>query len=91
MLQIIIVHEPNRTHISQITDLDSLEALATYDDKKKSIDLSVLTEHIGADILVTHFNRNTYGHDCTMLDYEQIKILTNVGVDENGFTFIEYA
>lgn len=87
MLQIIIVHEPNSVHISQIRDLETLETLVSYDKEKKCIDLSILKSHINETILVTHFNRN---NGCTRLDYEQERTLTNVGIDENGFTFVEY-
>lgn len=87
MLQIVIVHEPNSLHISQIRDLESLSILASYEEDKKCIDLSVLESHIGETILVTHFNRK---NGCTALDYEQERTLTKVGTDENGFTFVQY-
>lgn len=86
MLQIIIVHEPNALHISQIRDLETLETLASYDEEKKCIDLSVLETHIGETILVTHFKVDK----CTRLDYEQERTLTKVGIDENGFSFVQY-
>lgn len=87
MLQIIIIHEPNAMHISEVKDLETMTSLATFDEEKKCTDLSVLNPHIGESILVTHFIRN---NECTRLDYEQEKTLTNVGTDGNGLTFVEY-
>ena len=87
MLQIIIVHEPNTLHISEIRNLDHTTSLVTFDEEKKCIDLSVLEPHIGETILVTHFIRE---NGCTRLDYEHERTLTNVDTDTNGFMFVEY-
>jgi hypothetical protein len=87
MLQIIIIHEPNSVHISEIRDLENLTSLATYDENKKATDLSCLESHIDEVILVSHFVRN---NDCTRLDYEQERTLTAVGTDENGFMYLQY-
>lgn len=87
MLQIIIVHEQNSTHISEVRDLETLTSLATYDEDKKATDLSCLESHINETILVTHFVRNG---GCTRLDYEHEKTLTEVGTDGNGFMYVQY-
>lgn len=87
MLQIIIVHESNSLHIDEVRDLDSMQSLVSFDKDKNSIDLTCLKSHIGETILVSHFVRSD---KCTRLDYEHEKTLTKVGVDENGFMFVQY-
>lgn len=87
MLQIIIIHEPNSLYISEIRDLETMTSLAVYDENKKAIDLSSLKAHVDETILVSHFIRD---NECTRLDYEHEKILTQVDKDDNGFMFIEY-
>lgn len=87
MLQIIIIHEPNALHISEVRDLETMTSLSTFDEDKKCIDLTVLESHIGETILVTHFNRE---NGCTKLDYEHERTLTKVGTDDNGFMFVQY-
>ena len=87
MLQIIIVHEPTSLFISEVRDLDTTTSLAVFDKEKNRIDLSSLESHVGETILVTHFScRN----GSTRLVDEQMKKLTDVGTDENGFMYVQY-
>lgn len=87
MLQIIIMHESNSTKISEIRDLETMTSIASFDKKKNCTDLSVLRPHVDEQILVTHFVKDK---ECTRLDYESVRTLTQVGTDNNGFMYIQY-
>lgn len=90
MLQIIILHDGEKANILEIKDIDvleqNIEPLCSYDASLKQTVLEPIQDYIGELVLLTHFNRT---NNCTMYDYEQVRILSDVGKDEKGFWYFD--
>ena len=87
MLQITILHEENKIKVLEIKSLDTLTVLSTFDESTGKIDLEPLKDHIGEQVIISHFNKE---NDCTMFDYEHIKTINKVDQDENAIWLFEY-
>lgn len=87
MLQITIMHEPQKVYILEIKEVDTLTILSQFDESKGLTDLEPLAEHVGDTAMVTHFVKE---NGCTRLDYEHVKTITKVDKDEHGLWFLEY-
>ena len=87
MLQITIIHEPKKTYILEIKEIDTLTVLSQFDESKGMIDLEPLCNHIGEKVVIEHFIKE---NGCTTLDYEHTKTISKVEKDKYGLWFLEY-
>ena len=88
MLHFTIIHEPNKTYILEIKDMDNFKTLAQFDHATNQINLEVIKDYVGHKVLVTHFIRE---NNSTRVDYEHEKTVTKVEQDSNSLWFVEYA
>lgn len=93
MLQVNIIKQSvdradGRTYISEVMDTETNAVLSRFDEVTKKIDLSCLESEVGKEILVVHFNADE--NNVRKFDYNSIRNLTVVGVDENGLQYIQY-
>lgn len=93
MLQVNIIKQSvdradGRTYISEVMDTETNAVLSRFDEVTKKIDLSCLEGEVGKEILVVHFNADE--NNVRKFDYNSIRKLTIVGVDENGLQYIQY-
>lgn len=86
MLQIVLLHEQDKIKILEVKDLNSPEnILCSFDESIGQTILAPLENHVDESVLVTHFNRI---NGSVVYDYEHVRILTEVGIDENGFWYL---
>lgn len=93
MLQVNIIKQSvdradGRTYISEVMDTETNAVLSRFDEVTKKIDLSCLESEVGKEILVVHFNADE--NNVRKFDYNSIRNLTVVDVDENGLQYIQY-
>lgn len=91
MLQIVILHEQDKAKIIEVKEVDAfqneLDVLCTFDESLGQTVLEPLKDYVGELVSVNHFNRI---NDATIYDYEQVRVLNEVGQNENGFWHLEF-
>lgn len=88
MLQIVIVTDGHYQYISEIKNLVTQEVLVSFDEKENKIPLEPMVEHIGEQVMVSHYVQE--GPD-RYFDYEHAQFINKVDKDENGLWFIEWS
>lgn len=87
MLQLSILHEGTSLKIHTIQDNETSTTLTTFDNNKGLIDLGVIKDRVGEQVVIAHYNKNG---DEIIFDYEQRKTISKVDKDSDGVWFIEY-
>lgn len=85
MIQIKIIHHTDETTtVDEIIEQgDNPVRLAKFDKEKGFIDFSVIKDRIGEEIIIDHYNEDSFDYSCK-------KVLHKVGKDEHGIDFISY-
>ena len=87
MLQMAVYYNKDNSHFIQSIGRDG-HTFATFDETKGTIDLTEFEKYIGEDMVVTYYKEQSDGQ--VALDRQINTVLTNVGVDGNGYHFVQY-
>ena len=64
------------------------KTFATFDETKGTIDVTEFEKYIGEEMIVNYFREQSDGQ--ISLDHQLCTVLANVGVDGNGYRFVQY-